>query len=548
MNSLSALHRPQYWQRLTEEPFDLIVVGGGVTGAGIALDAATRGMKTALLEKHDFASGTSSRSTKLIHGGLRYLKQLEIGLVREVGRERAIVHRLAPHLVRPEKMLLPLIEGGTYGKLATSLGLLLYDFLADVEGDDRRKMLDRDETLDQEPLLRAEGLLGGGLYAEYRTDDARLTIELIKQAVRSGALCLNYSEVTGFQYRDEKVVGVQCTDRLSGADGAIQGAYVVSAAGPWVDDLRRIDHSLQGKHLFLSKGVHLVVPHHRLPLKQAVYFDVPDGRMMFAIPRHRATYLGTTDTAYEGKPEEVTANRQDAEYILQGANAMFPLARLTLQDVESSWAGLRPLIYEEGKSPSEMSRRDEIFESDSGLLSIAGGKLTGYRKMADRIVDLVAERFQQEHDRRFPESATKDQPLGEEPFGNIREVREYERRLDREVQVQGLPAYRTSYLTENYGRQSSLILEKMGNFPDEDPETRLARAEAWYGIHHELCCTALDLFNRRTGRLYFDHPGIGRVQQAVLQDLAEQLNWSAEQLEAETAALERAKAEAATFE
>ena len=199
----SVLNRTEQIKKLQTQKFDLAVIGGGVTGAGIALDAASRGLNVCLVEKNDFASGTSNKSTKLIHGGLRYLKQFEIGLVRESGSERAIVHKLAPHLVIPEKMLLPLVEGGTYGKMMTSIGLKVYDFLADVKGDDRRRMLDKEETLEKETLLNKDVVLGSGLYAEYRTDDARLTIEILKKAVSYGATVINYCEMESFNYNDE---------------------------------------------------------------------------------------------------------------------------------------------------------------------------------------------------------------------------------------------------------------------------------------------------------------------------------------------------------
>ena len=391
----SALTRPQDLTSLTSETFDLVVIGGGITGAGIALDAASRGLKVALLEKGvdkddredrynlekgDFASGTSSKSTKLIHGGLRYLKQFDFWLVKEVGSERAIVHKLAPHLVLPEKMLLPLIEGGSYGKWLTSIGLKVYDILAQVTGDDKRQMLEKKEALKKEPLLPRKLLKGAGYYAEYRTDDSRLTIENIKTSLQFGARALNYAEVTDFRYDDDgKVSGVVAKDLIGGKSLEVASRYVISAAGPWVDDLRSVNHSKKGKRLHLTKGVHLVFPYEKLPVKQSVYFDVPDGRMIFAIPRGRITYVGTTDTNYDLDKDDVRTDLADAIYLISAVNNMFPSIELEMSDIESSWAGLRPLIHEEGKSASELSRKDEIFTSDTGLISIAGGKLTGYQ-------------------------------------------------------------------------------------------------------------------------------------------------------------------------
>ena len=367
-------------------------MGGGITGAGIMLDAVTRGLKTALIEMQDFGAGTSSRSTKLIHGGLRYLKQLEFGLVKEVGMEREILFRNAPHIVIPEKMLLPIYKDGSLGKAGSSFGLWLYDRLAKVKPEERRKMLGKQQTIDAEPLLKKEGLKGGGLYYEYRTDDARLTLEVLKTAFAKGGLPVNYLKASNFGIEGGRVRSVKVADMLSGKKFEIRADQFVNAAGPWVDELRAIDKSLGGKHLHPTKGIHIVVSQQRFPISQALYFDANDGRMIFAIPRNEITYIGTTDTNYKGDLADPQASQEDVNYVLNSVNRLFPDVDLVIEDVQSSWAGVRPLIHEEGKSPSELSRKDELFESPSGLISIAGGKLTGYRKMAERVVDLVMKR------------------------------------------------------------------------------------------------------------------------------------------------------------
>ncbi|MBR9920570.1 MAG: glycerol-3-phosphate dehydrogenase/oxidase [Bacteroidetes bacterium] len=528
----SALKRSDILNHMQENTFDLLIIGGGVTGCGIALDAASRGLKVCLVEKNDFASGTSSKSTKLIHGGLRYLKQLEIGLVRETGQERAIVHKLAPHLVRPRKMLLPLIEGGTFGRLATSLGLRVYDFLADVERADRRIMLNREETLEKEPILRKNGLLGSGYYAEYQTDDARLTIDLAMSAIEHGAVCLNYCEAEEFIYQDGKVKGIEARDIPGDTKLEIRARETVSAAGPWVDELRDEDKSLEGKRLFLSKGVHIVIPHEKLPLKQAVYFDVPDGRMLFAIPRLKVTYIGTTDTPYDGDPDQVHANLEDVQYLLDGTNLMFPEANLKVDDIESSWAGLRPLIYEPGKKASEMSRKDEIFEAPRGLISIAGGKLTGYRKMAERVTDLVISRFDRSERDRFGDCKTKNLSLTGGPFEDVSAVDSYEEALAVEVQRYGLSPLRAAYLVSNYGRNSDRVIERLSDYEDA-PEIALGRAELAYCLQNELCFHPQDFFNRRTGRLYFDIQSISEIAPFILSDFQSSFGWSDAQLKEE---------------
>ena len=305
MSKFSFFNRKNIAAELKATEFDLLIIGGGITGAGIALDAASRGMKVALIEKNDFASGTSSKSTKLIHGGLRYLKQFDFWLVKEVGTERAIVHKLAPHLVIPEKMILPLIDGGTYGSWLTSFGLKVYDILAAVEGEDQRKMLDKEEALEKEPLLPKDVLNGAGYYAEYRTDDARLTLEVLKTALNYNAKIINYTEATQFIYEENRVVGATVKDNFTNDSFNIKAKYVVNATGPWVDTLRQTNHTKTSKRLHLTKGVHLVVAHEKLPVKQAVYFDIPDGRMMFAIPRGKVTYFGTTDTNYQQDKDHV---------------------------------------------------------------------------------------------------------------------------------------------------------------------------------------------------------------------------------------------------
>ena len=537
--TLSAKNRKEIIEKITQSTYDLLIIGGGITGAGIALDAASRGLKVALIEKSDFASGTSSKSTKLIHGGLRYLKQLEFKIVHEVGQERAIVHRLAPHLVTSEKMLLPLIEGGTYGPFATSIGLWVYDFLAGVKGDDRRIMFNKKKTIQKEPLLRNDNLLGGGYYAEYRTDDARLTMENIKTAVQHGATVLNHAAATDFIFENGQVKGSKVQCQLSGQEFNIQASFVVSAAGPWVDKLRKVQASHKGKRLFLSKGVHIVVPHERLPIQQSVYFDVDDGRMIFAIPRQRITYIGTTDTAYEGDLDNIPIFREDVEYLLDAANSMFPQAQLKLDDIESSWAGLRPLIYEEGKSASEMSRKDEVFISDNGLISIAGGKLTGYRKMAEKVTNLVIKRFVKANGQAFKKNHTDKIPLTGGPFKNATEVNQYQKSLGQKLLEKGLGAEEAIYLIANYGKQSEVILSYLQDFLQKnEPETALVRAELRYALEEELACTALDFFDRRTGRLYFNQPSIPKVMDIVLKDMQENLHWDSERVKQERTNLE----------
>ena len=528
MNSFSFFDRENTFKELTSKEFDVLIVGGGITGAGIALDAASRGMSVALVEKNDFASGTSSKSTKLIHGGLRYLKQFDFWLVKEVGTERAIVHGLAPHLVIPEKMILPLVEGGTYGSWLTSIGLKVYDVLAAVEGDDKRKMLSKKEALKIEPLLPENILKGAGYYAEYRTDDARLTLELIKTSLRYGAKPINYVEVTDFLYEDSRVSGAKVKDALSNKVFDIKSKYVVNATGPWVDGLRQKNQSNTNKKLRLSKGVHLVVNHDRFPINQSVYFDIPDGRMMFAIPRGNSTYFGTTDTNYQDNKNDVRTSLVDALYLISAVNNMFDDVSISIDDVKSSWAGLRPLIHEEGKPASELSRKDEIYVSNTELISIAGGKLTGYRKMAERIVDLINKKYLRRFDKMFQEVKTEKIVLSGGSFTNHKEVLNYIKTIQEKISKLGFNKKDAAYFVYNYGKQTDVILTKFDELTDVDIEQRMIKAEVWFSVLYESACSPVDFFMRRTGRAYFNIDSVYKHLNLVLTEFSTHFSWNNE--------------------
>jgi glycerol-3-phosphate dehydrogenase len=485
MNTWQASDRLGILEEMTKGHLDLLVIGGGITGAGVAWDASLRGLNVGLVEKQDFAAGTSSRSTKLIHGGLRYLKQLDFGLVREVGRERAVLHRLAPHLVRPEPMLLPIVKGGQHNRFATSWGLWLYDRLAGVSKRERRTMLTRDEVLRLEPLLRKEDLLGGGLYVEYRTDDARLTLAVLKSAVACGALAVNYAEVTQFLHENRKLAGAVVTDCLSRRTFTVTAKKIVNAAGPWADRLRAMDGSLSGKRLHHTKGVHIVVARRRLPIGRAIYFDVPDGRMVFAIPKENKVYVGTTDTDYEGPLEEPGVTKADCDYLLEAVNQMFPEVRLASRDVISHWSGIRPLIHEAGKGPSELSRKDEIFHSETGLMTIAGGKLTGFRKMAERVVDQVCMAIHMETGRIFKHCQTDRVPIdGGEPDD-----------------------------------QKNTAPPSMGDLPVD------IAAKLEYGLLYEMVVHPLDFLVRRTAALYFEREKYHPWVETIVNVMARRLHW-----------------------
>lgn len=524
----SAIGRPKQIKTLNTFQFDLLVIGGGITGAGIALDAVTRGLSVALVEMQDFAAGTSSRSTKLVHGGLRYLKQFEVQMVAEVGKEREIVYENAVHVTEPEWMLLPFHKGGTFGPLSTSAGLRVYDFLAGVKRDERRKMLTSEETVKKEPLLKTKGLRGAGYYVEYRTDDARLTIEVIKKAAEKGAVCVNYVKAESFIYEQGRIVGVEVVDQLSGELATIHATQVVNATGPWVDQVRAKDSIENGKQLRMTKGIHVVVDQTDFPLKQAVYFDTHDGRMVFAIPRNGKTYVGTTDTFYDNDPKNPVATSKDVTYILEAITSMFPSIRLTPQQVESTWAGVRPLIFEEGKDPSEISRKDEIWESSSGLITISGGKLTGYRKMAEMVVDRVIKisTFS------YGASITKNLPLSGGDVGGSNRFSSFVEMKALEGQRYGLTYDEALQLASFYGTNVDHLFAYASVLQGNAFDLPLPlAARLAYGIQFEMTCTPSDFFVRRTGDLFFNIEEVYSYKKQVCQMMKAQLGYTEDQLE-----------------
>ena len=329
---------------------------------------------------------------------------------------------------------------------------------------------------------------------------------------------MNYAEVEDFIYENEKVAGVKVMDRATGIQFNIKSKYVISAAGPWVDELRSTNNSKKGKRLHLTKGVHLVFPFEKLPVKQSVYFDIPDGRMMFAIPRGKITYVGTTDTNFNLDKDNVKTDIADAIYLISAVNNMFPNINLELDDIISSWAGLRPLIHEEGKSASELSRKDEIFTSDTGLVSIAGGKLTGYRKMAERVVNRIAKKMEEDYDVEFAACTTDTIPLCGSGFKKFKHVKKYIEEVFARIKKEGFTDYDAWYLVTNYGKQTEDILLAYNSFKNDDPHLRMIRAELQFGIENEMVLNPMDFFIRRTGRLYFDIDSIRQYMTPILED------------------------------
>lgn len=532
MTNFSSLKRDETLQSLQEEHFDLLVIGGGITGAGIALDAKHRGLRTGLVEMQDFAAGTSSRSTKLVHGGLRYLAQFEIKLVAEVGKEREIVYENGPHVTTPEWMMLPFYKGGTFGPFSTNIGLRVYDFLAGVKKSERRTMLSAEEALRREPLLQANHLKGAGYYVEYKTDDARLTLEVLKKAVETGVIAANYTKVTEFLYENEKIVGVLVKDMISQKTFKIKANKIVNATGPWVDELRELDGSKQGKTLHLTKGTHLVFSQEDFPLRQAIYFDSEDKRMIFAIPRGDKTYVGTTDTFYEGDIAHPTVTKEDREYILNAIHYMFPSLEINEDKINSSWAGLRPLIAEGGKNPSEISRKDEIFTSDSGLYSMAGGKLTGYRKMAEEVVDAITAEIKKEQGIIISKASTVHVPISGGDVGGSKGFTAFKKAKQEEGEALGIEKVEVAQLIQLYGSNVDTVFELYAEYKtlaEAENINPVVFAMLQYALRYELAYKPVDFFVRRTGGLFFHYEWVKKHQDAVISYMAKELKWTKQQ-------------------
>ncbi len=537
MSEFNAKKRKNLISEVSGKKFDVVVIGGGITGSGIALDAASRGLNVLVLEKKDFAFGTSSRSTKLVHGGLRYLKNLEFDLVHEVGRERAIVHHNAMHIVIPAKMLLPIIKGGTLGRFTTAIALAVYDFLAGVKKEERKKMLSRKETINIEPLLESDKLRAGALYFEYKTDDSRLTIEVMKKAIDYGAKAINYAQVTDFIYEDGHVVGVKVKDTTDNSDFEVYGHYIVNATGIWIDELRKKDNSLFGKRLHITKGIHIVVPHERLPINHSLYFDVGDGRMVFAIPRYDKVYIGTTDTDYKGDLDNPDITKSDVDYLINAVKFIFPSVELTYNDIISAWSGLRPLIHQDGKSPSELSRRDEIFVSASGLISIAGGKLTGYRVMAKKVVDLIRGLMIKNKGVDIGKCKTQNIKLSGGEFNfeyDPKMMMDYADSKYDEAKQTGISVSDFKVLFYRYGTNIDHVINLAYEFYNhtKDTDTAWLYAQLAYAIENEMTWTLTDFFMRRTNLIYFWPEKIDPVLDKAADFMAQELKWTQNQKKA----------------
>ena len=476
--------------RLGQNLFDVLVIGGGINGAGIARDAALRGLRVALIEKGDFASGTSSRSSKLIHGGLRYLEIGDFRLVREACIERdRLRRRIAPHLVKPLAFLFPVYDGDPVGLFRLELGMWAYDLLAAFRNIRMHRRLTRGQVQQLESHLRQEGLRGAKLYYDCVTDDARLTLETILSASAEGAVVANYVGLIALLKDGGKIVGARVRDQRTGDEHDVPAHVVVNATGPWVDEVRRLDDPASSPSLRLTKGVHIVVPRTRVGNTFAVVLRSPrDHRILFVIPWEDQTLIGTTDTDFTGSPDQVTVEPEDVDYLLEAVNAFFPQAALSSSDVVSSFAGLRPLVApDDQRDPSAVSREEHIVTSSFGLISLIGGKLTTFRMVAENVTNKIIHALPHNHARR---RRTRSVPL----IGNISPAKR--------TSPKPLP---TSEIANHLDRYGTRMPEVVAIVQDErELASRIVadlpytKGEAVYAVQTEMAVQAEDILRRRT--------------------------------------------------
>jgi len=528
------------------DPVDLLVIGGGITGAGIARDAAMRGMRTALVEMGDWGSGTSSHSSRLVHGGLRYLEQGALHLVFEATHERRVLLRLAPHLVRPLPFLFPVYRGARVPAWQLRAGMWLYDALAAFRNVHMHRWLPPKEVARVEPRLRAKGLKGAALYYDAQVDDARLVLANVRAAAQAGALVANYADATSLLKSDDRVRGAVVRDALTGESHTVRALVVVNATGPWCDALRRKDDPDTTPMLRLTRGAHVAVPRARLGNTHAVTLVSPiDGRVMFVLPWGDLSYVGTTDTDDAGSPSAVRATGADVVYLLRSANALFPDARLTARDVISTWAGVRALLAPDGdRAASQVSREHRVAEATSGMITIAGGKLTTYRRMAADVVDRVAQELHDLDGRPEPRRAGTDRvPL---PGGEAADLEI----LVHSLQQRHVAEPQARHLVAHYGSEAAAVRNLAERDRTLDEPILTSRPEIWaeviYAVEREMAVRLADVLIRRL-HLFYEDPAHGStISTAVADRLAELLGWDQARRDVEiadyTAEVKRARA------
>jgi glycerol-3-phosphate dehydrogenase len=527
----TTLNRAKSLARFRDEQFDLAVIGAGINGAAVARDAAMRGLSVALIDRGDFAGATSSRSSKLIHGGFRYLPQGQFTLVYQALRERErLRHRTAPHLVHPIQFLFPVYHGRGFNRFTMSMGLTLYDLFARMPFKEWHSSLNAAEVRETEPALSRDGLSGGAMYFDAWADDARVTFENVLDADLHGAAVANYAAVESFSMAGGKIASAVARDLLGDAVAEVRAKKFLNAAGPWVDELRRMDDPQSQPCVRLTKGVHLVFARTVLPVRESLVLADRSGRIVFVMPHDRYVLVGTTDTDFTGDPATVRTEIGDVEYLLGVLAGSLPGIKLTNTDVASSFAGLRALIREkDGAAPSAVPREEVILESASGLTTVAGGKFTTHREIAQRLVDDLMKKLGR-HAGTCPTLATplpgaRPLPAGEEPDGGA-------------VMGSIAPAA-AEILKARYGTRAPIVARIASRRPElAEPLSRgcpAIGAEVVHAVSSEMAQSVGDFLIRRTSLSWRSPVEAEAAAPAVARIMAGELGWNRAREEREAA-------------
>ena len=537
MERLSSTLRQDNFTKLANERFDVLVVGGGIVGAGVALDAVVRGYRVALVEKADFASGTSSKSTKLVHGGIRYLPNFDFELVHEALIERGLLLQNAPFLVQPIEFILPVYQGDRHPvgmpfttpwgiglSQVLNMGLLLYDMMAGKRRVKWHRHLSREEVQKLAPALVTEGLRYGYTYYDAQTNDARLTMTVIRTAAQYGATVTNYSELTSFVRSGDKITGATICDRLSGQEVTVSARHIVNATGVYTEQIERLAGDEPQVSVEPSKGVHLTFARKDLQLgdKAIVLPETEDKRILFIVPWESRAIFGTTDTG-RGDLDHPVATAEDIAYLLKYLNRYLSV-QLTTSDIVSVYAGYRPLLKPRNANAStaKLSRTHAVLSGDSGLVSVVGGKLTTYRRMAQDVVDVLSKR-----DGMKPVHPTMALPLqGGAGWPSMRVE------IERQGTELGLSAEILQHLEQSYGGETLALLDLLRSDPElATPlidDLPYMKAEVLYACQSEMAMTPDDVLGRRTSIVLEDRQrGLGVVNE-VATLMGQELKWSPE--------------------
>ena len=534
-----AFDRDSALRRLGETPFDVVVIGGGITGVGCALDAASRGLRTALIERDDFSSGTSSKSSKLVHGGLRYLQQGEIRLVYEALHERQRLRRNAPHLVKVLPFLIPIFssKGVVSKKLARAMGsaMWMYDFTGGARIGKLHKRVSRAEALAHFPTLPEQRLMPSYLYYDARADDSRLCITVARTAaIEYGATVVNGAEVTGLR-KDAagRVCGV--TVRADGREIKVATASVINAAGVWADDIMALDEPDRRRTIRPAKGIHITVPWHKVRNDIAAVIPVPgDKRSVFVVPWGEFTFIGTTDTDYDGGIDDPQCTAEDIEYLLRAINGSVT-TQITVADIVGTWAGLRPLVADPEASgrTADLSRRHKVSGSHSGVVTITGGKLTTYREMASDTIDEVLTHVLDDATRRRARRRSRTKKL------RLHGADGYEQLMDSADTVSPLGGEVVRHLADRYGGEARMVLELAESDPDLAaplvPGLPYLRAEAVFGVRHEMARSVDDVLSRRTRARLLGRDDSAAAARSVAELIAGELGWDSAEIDRQVA-------------